>query len=133
MAGVTEELRKLFPHAEILGCSTGGQILGSEVRDDEVVAVGLSFSATRLKLAQRDHCLSRGFTDLRRGDRPSSIRRRSRGRLRSFRWIERQRQRTRTRHTSVIGNEIPLTGGLAGDGANSKKPWSAAIARPCRA
>src|ERR1700751_4239797 len=45
------ELRTLFPQAHIIGCSTGGQIIGEEVRDDRIGAVGLSFTATKLRLA----------------------------------------------------------------------------------
>ena len=43
------ELRALFPGAYLFGCSTGGQIRGDEVFDDEIAAVALSFDKTRLR------------------------------------------------------------------------------------
>ena len=45
------EMRALFPHAHILGCSTGGQILNDDVSDDEIDVLAMRFDATRLRLA----------------------------------------------------------------------------------
>ncbi len=47
----TAEIRAMFPRAHVVGCSTGGQILGDEVSDDGVAAVVLNFERTRLKAA----------------------------------------------------------------------------------
>jgi hypothetical protein len=46
------ELRGMFPHAHILGCSTGGQIVNDDVTDDEIAVAALRFDATRLRLAR---------------------------------------------------------------------------------
>ena len=40
------ELRAMFPHAHIVGCSTGGQIHNDDVTDDEIAAAALGFDAT---------------------------------------------------------------------------------------
>jgi FIST N domain len=48
------ELRKMFPLAHILGCSTGGQINNSDVSDDEIVAAAIGFDSTRLRLVHQD-------------------------------------------------------------------------------
>src|ERR1700678_4531746 len=45
------ELRTKFPHAHIVGCSTGGQIHYDDVTDDEIAAVALNFDATTLQVA----------------------------------------------------------------------------------
>ncbi|MGH6770579.1 MAG: FIST N-terminal domain-containing protein [Xanthobacteraceae bacterium] len=45
------ELRAMFPAAHILGCSTGGQIHNDEVTDEEITAVALRFEATSLRIA----------------------------------------------------------------------------------
>jgi hypothetical protein len=45
------ELRGMFPHAHILGCSTGGQIVHDDVTDDEIAVAALQFDATCLRLA----------------------------------------------------------------------------------
>jgi hypothetical protein len=44
------EMRAMFPHAHILGCSTGGQILNDDVSDDEIDVLAMRFDATRLRL-----------------------------------------------------------------------------------
>jgi hypothetical protein len=44
-------LRALFPAAHIIGCSTGGEIAGPEVNDDSVSAVALRFASSRVELA----------------------------------------------------------------------------------
>src|SRR5277367_6696684 len=48
-----EELRDRFPHAHILGCSTGGQINDNDVNDDEIIAAAIEFDATRLRLSHQ--------------------------------------------------------------------------------
>src|SRR3990167_2907675 len=46
-----EDLRAAFPTAHLVGCSTGGQIRGDQILDDETAAVALSFDATRIRIA----------------------------------------------------------------------------------
>ena len=45
------ELTAMFPHAHILGCSTGGQIVNDDVTDEDIAVAALKFAATRLRLA----------------------------------------------------------------------------------
>ncbi len=45
------ELREKFPHAHLLGCSTGGQIHNNDEVDDEIAAIALHFDSTALELA----------------------------------------------------------------------------------
>jgi hypothetical protein len=45
------DLKRMFPHAHVVGCSTGGQILGDDVTDETIAAVALRFETTRLRLA----------------------------------------------------------------------------------
>src|SRR4051812_47101091 len=45
------DLKRMFPKAHLVGCSTGGQIFGDDVSDDTIAAVALSFGSTRLRLA----------------------------------------------------------------------------------
>ena len=44
-----EELRAMFPGATLMGCSTGGQIDCERITDDTVNAVALAFDDTRIK------------------------------------------------------------------------------------
>jgi len=50
---VFEQLRALCPHALLLGCSTSGQIDGSQIEDDGIAAVALQFRATEIKGVSR--------------------------------------------------------------------------------
>lgn len=47
-------LRKRYPSARLLGCSTGGEIAGSEVVDGGVSAVAVKFDAVTVRSASRD-------------------------------------------------------------------------------
>ena len=44
-------LRATFGAAHLVGCSTGGQISGDEIVDDAIAALAFSFDTTRLRLA----------------------------------------------------------------------------------
>ncbi|MDY7228866.1 FIST signal transduction protein [Hyalangium rubrum] len=46
-----EHLRARYPEALILGCSTSGEICGTSVRDDSLVATAVGFEHTTLRLA----------------------------------------------------------------------------------
>lgn len=46
-----EQLRAWYPGAIIVGCSTAGEICGTEVRDDSLVATAMGFERTALHMA----------------------------------------------------------------------------------
>jgi hypothetical protein len=52
----TEELRKLYPNAIMLGCSTAGEIQNINVFDNSITATAIIFEDTQLKLAS--HCIA---------------------------------------------------------------------------
>jgi hypothetical protein len=47
-----QQVRAWYPEATILGCSTAGEISGTQVRDDSLVVTALEFEHTRVQLAQ---------------------------------------------------------------------------------
>ena len=49
--GRYHELRKMFPAACLMGCSTGGQICGDEILESGVNAVAIRFDATTIRTA----------------------------------------------------------------------------------
>ena len=49
---LVEEVRRTYAGAHILGCSTAGEICGTQVSDDSLVATAVSFEHTRLNGAQ---------------------------------------------------------------------------------
>ena len=112
------EIRAMFPTAHLVGCSTGGQILGDEVSDDDIAAVVLSFERTRLKVAWREitgpdqsrDCGVALGNDL-RGDDLAAIFILSDG-------LNVNGSALVCGLASAVGPYVPLTGGLAGDGAD---------------
>lgn len=115
------ELRIMFPAAHILGCSTGGQINNNDVNDDEIVAAAIDFDATRLRLCREDisdpnnsrsagEAIGRALI----GDELAGVFVLSDG-------LNVNGSELVAGIGSVIGPSIPLTGGLAGDGADFKE------------
>lgn len=110
------ELRARFPGAYLFGCSTGGQIRGDEVFDDEIAAVALSFEKTRLRLVHEEaenaeHSFARGASigSKLAGSDLAGIFVLSDGlHVNGSALVE--------GIASIVGHGIPLTGGLAGDG-----------------
>jgi hypothetical protein len=47
-----EQIRETYPQAQILGCSTAGEIFGTGVSDDSIVSTAISFEHTQIKIAR---------------------------------------------------------------------------------
>jgi hypothetical protein len=116
-----DELRAMFPSAHILGCSTGGQIDNNDISDDEIVAAAIGFDATRLRLSRQP------ISDpLQSRDRGEAIGRDLKaddlaGVFVLSDGLNVNGSALVAGITGVIGPNIPLTGGLAGDGADFKE------------
>lgn len=116
-----DSLRQRFPEAHILGCSTGGQLAGLDVSDDTACALALEFDATELRVA---HMEIAGSGDSRaigaalgaalRGDRLAGVFVLSDGlHVNGSALVE--------GISDEIGRDVPVSGGLAGDGADFAK------------
>lgn len=46
------EIRAAYPNARLFGCSTAGEIAGTAVRDDTIVATALRFESSRFQIAE---------------------------------------------------------------------------------
>jgi len=125
------ELRRFFPGAHIIGCSTGGQISNDDINDDEVVAAAISFEATKLRLSRQD------ITD------PRSSRACGEAIGRELCADDLAGVFVLSDGLNVNGSELvagfrevisaatPLTGGLAGDGADFTETLVGADCVPC--
>jgi len=127
-----DELRAMFPAAHILGCSTGGQIQNNDVSDDEIAAVALSFARTKLRLAcapASDAALSRQAGEsigrALAADDLAGIFVLSDG-------LNVNGSALVAGITSVVGESVSLTGGLAGDGAQFQETLVGGDAAPCK-
>ena len=49
-----QELKERYPQANILTCSTSGEILGQHVFDDTIIASAVEFNKTGIKISQTD-------------------------------------------------------------------------------
>jgi hypothetical protein len=115
------ELRALFPAAHILGCSTGGQIDDNDVGDDEIVAAAIDFDATALRLSRQEigdpsqsHACGQAIGRNLNARDLACVFVLSDG-------LNVNGSALVAGITSIIGPKIPLTGGLAGDGADFKE------------
>ncbi|MER2491000.1 FIST signal transduction protein [Catenovulum sediminis] len=56
-AGFIEQLESIFPNAELIGCTTAGEICKDELYDNSIVLTALEFSATQIQvsLSELDH------------------------------------------------------------------------------
>jgi hypothetical protein len=112
------ELREMFPAAHILGCSTGGQINNDDVSDEEIVAAAISFHSTELRLVHQD------ITDAQQSRRCGEAIGRAlsaddlAGVFLLSDGLNVNGSELVNGLVAAIGPGIPLTGGLAGDGAN---------------
>jgi hypothetical protein len=111
------ELREMFPRAHLLGCSTGGQIRNRDVTDDEIVAATLRFAATPLRLACEqvdapDASQACGAAIGRTLAAPDLA-----GVFVLSDGLNVNGSQLVAGIVSVVGQGVPVTGGLAGDGA----------------
>jgi hypothetical protein len=124
------DLRNMFPQAHILGCSTGGQIINDDVLDDEIAATALRFDATRLRLASEaapgpDHSRACGEAIGRAlaSEDLAGIFVLSDG-------LNVNGSELVAGIASVVGERVPITGGLAGDGAKFQETLVGANCEP---
>jgi hypothetical protein len=119
-AACYHELRTLFPKAHIVGCSSSGNVLGTTISDDDIVATAIHLNHGTVKVAS---------ADIKEGEDASAIGKSLMDKLRA----------DDLRHVFVLsdglfvnGSElatglnsagITVTGGLAGDGARFGKTW----------
>jgi hypothetical protein len=116
-----EELRRLFPAAHLLGCSTGGQIANHDITDDEIAAVAIRFDATALRLA----CETVTSSDRSRACGESIGRALAAPDLAGIfvlsDGLNVNGSELVAGITHAVGRDVPLTGGLAGDGAQFRE------------
>lgn len=116
-----EELRVMFPNAHVVGCSTGGQINNNDVNDNEIVGAAVDFATTRLRLS-REEIIDPGSSR----DCGEAIGRTLHGDDLAGVFILSDGLNVNGSELvagvcNVVGANVPLTGGLAGDGADFRE------------
>lgn len=126
-----EALQQAFPGAVVCGCSTGGQIAGNAVVDDEVVAMGFAFERTGIRLASEDLADPAGSHAC--GEALGRTLARDPGLAGVFVLADGLNVNGNELVAGLIaalGEEIPITGGMACDGIAFERTLIAAGALP---
>ena len=115
--GIFAQLKSRFPDAQIIGCSTGGQIHDDDNLDDEIAAVAITFESTQVRVASRSvetvdetRASARAIAEELNAPDLAGIFILSDG-------LNVNGSELVAGITDIVGKDIPLTGGLAGDGA----------------
>lgn len=108
-------LRNQYPNAEIVGCSTAGEIIDREVHDNTAVACAVEFGSTKVRTASRNmsDVVDSFYAGVELGSELAAPD------LRSVLVISDGIQVNGSELvrglTSAVGKNVPVTGGLAGD------------------
>ena len=121
------ELRATFPRAELIGCSTAGEIHGSKVSDESIAVVILRFDHARVRVARA--ALSAG------GDSAAGSRAAGETLARALAAPDLKGVMILSDGllvngsalvqgvNGVLGHQVVVTGGLAGDGSAFRRTW----------
>jgi hypothetical protein len=123
-------LRERFPHAHLLGCSGGGQIHNDDVSDDQITGAAVHFDRTKLRLVSEpapspdgSRACGEAIGRALAADDLAGIFVLSDG-------LNVNGSELVAGITGVVGSKIPLTGGLAGDGAKFEETLVGADCAP---
>lgn len=110
-------LRRDYPEAQLIGCSTAGEIAGERVHDGSLVSTAVRFDKTRLRAAQAplpkdqdSHALGRSLAESLLGPGLQHVFVLCDG-------IQINGTKLVAGMTAVLPKNVAITGGLAGDGA----------------
>lgn len=124
------DLRNMYADARLLGCTTGGQILADEVYDETGVAVAVKLdksdirvSSVRVDSSDQSHAAGLELAAALKGDGLAGIFVLSDGMRVNGSDLVRG-------ITDTLGNDLPLTGGLAGDGPDFQRTLVGLDANP---
>lgn len=117
------ELRRLYPQSQLLGCSTAGEILGTEIFDDSIVVAVVQFERTQLRTAYA--AVSQAEDSAAAG---ASLARALAGPGLRLVFVLSDGTHVNGSHlvegiNSGLSADIVVTGGLAGDGTAFGKTW----------
>jgi hypothetical protein len=115
------ELRAIYPVAHIVGCSTGGQMRNDDVTDEEITAAALAFDATTLRVACKpalSPCSSRSCGQVIGKDLAA---RDLAGIFILSDGLNVNGSALVSGLSDAVGENVAITGGLAGDGQEFRK------------
>jgi len=121
--GVYLELKELYPNAEIVGCSSSGNILGNSISDASIIATAVSFEKGEVKVSVEDFTaddnqflVSKKLINGLKKENLKHIFILSDG-------LNINGSALAKGASSAVENNISITGGLAGDGTDFEETW----------
>lgn len=123
MRNASEQLRSAFPDAHLTGCSTAGEISQQGVQDDTLVVTAVHFDASQVVSSST---VLQGMDDSRAaGQRLANGLPQPglRGVIIFGQGVQINGSAVLSGLADVIGHQIPITGGLAGDGGAFQETW----------
>ena len=115
---LVQEVSRLYPGAILCGCSTAGEIAGTEVLDDSLVVTAARFEETKVRLAHRSLSIAGGSVAA--GESLGKALMEEAGLKNVFLLsdgIKTNGTELLAGISAVLPEEVQVTGGLAGDGA----------------
>lgn len=115
-----EDLRRMFPVAHIVGCSSSGSVLGTRLSDDDIVVTAVTFEHGRVRLVREEAKPGGNLQAL-----AASM-------MSELKAADLRHAFVLSDGLSVNGSDlasglniagIPVTGGLAGDGTRFTSTW----------
>jgi hypothetical protein len=113
-----QSLRQRFPEAHILGCSTGGQFAGLDVGDDRACALAIDFGATELRVSRMEITRSSDSRAVGAAIGAALKDDRLAGAFVLSDGLHVNGSALVAGISDEVGHDIPVSGGLAGDGAD---------------
>lgn len=124
------ELRSRFPVARLVGCTTGGEILGAEVYDGTVAAAAIHFAHSRVELLSESLAAAGGSYEVGRRLAAGMPKPGLRGVFVLSDGTQVNGSELVRGLKDALPENVVLTGGLAGDGADFKTTWVGADGEP---
>ncbi|MDX1698753.1 MAG: FIST N-terminal domain-containing protein [Thiohalobacterales bacterium] len=125
-----EELVKAYPTSVIAGCSTSGEIFGTEISDDSLAVAVVSFDSSRLKLATTEVKETSGSRAAGQQLSEALMADDLRGVLVLSDGLSVNGSELVQGINSILPDNIVVTGGLAGDGDRFERTWIIRDGRP---
>ena len=120
-SGLIDDIKKRYPIAKILGCSTSGEIIGTNVMDNSIVATAVQFDSSHLA----EHSIKITSTDDSFDIGKKLVEGFTAGGLKHIfvlsDGLNINGSELVAGMRSVLSNGVSVTGGLAGDGADFKE------------
>jgi hypothetical protein len=122
-ADIYEKLKTVYPEADIVGCTSSGNILGESISDAPIVATAVSFDKGSVKISVEDF----SDTDNQYKSSQRLIENLPKENLKHIfilsDGLNMNGSSLAQGATQAVNSEIPITGGLAGDGTAFEETW----------